>query len=371
MEIICDVCGAKNSSEDIFCQVCSGPINVVRLSDLSADDLEYALSALLFSVSKSRLAYLDKRPKRIHNRFLCPFLNLEWLRPGSAVWNAILANLLNEIEFARPSMDLGCGDGTFMTVVGGGEFHETFDLMVVTDILRRDIYDYHEEGIISKYVKKECEFIDIGLDIKESLLKKARETGTYQKVVRGDGHKLPFAENSFKTIWTNVIKDFREIDLALHEIYRVLDNGGVLISLFPTNKFWQNLYYYPRYLDASDTTQKERFFRLNRGRAEYHPHYHTLEEWVERVESTGLNVVKKWTLLSPDLIEFWDTGLRPFSPFLIRISRTLHELGLLVTVKRKVVDFYEKYLQMYVDMDCAYSGVEEGAFVLLVGMKGA
>ncbi len=58
MEVTCEVCGTKNSSEVIFCKVCSSPVNVVKLSDLSAADLEYAVSALFMSVSKGRLTYL-------------------------------------------------------------------------------------------------------------------------------------------------------------------------------------------------------------------------------------------------------------------------------------------------------------------------
>lgn len=191
--IQCEVCGCRNDDSEIFCKRCSSPISVMRLKDLSEDDLDYSLSALLKVFSQKRLEYLDSSPhKSVNNKFFHAFLNLEWLRPGSAIWNAILADLLDKVDFGSPLLDLGCGDGTFTSIFRGTEFDEAFDLTMLSDISKKDIYDYYEEGIISKNVKSLGKKVDVGLDIKKALLRKAQETRIYISTVHSDGHSMPF-----------------------------------------------------------------------------------------------------------------------------------------------------------------------------------
>jgi len=52
---------------------------------------------------------------------LLDFLNVEWLRPESAFWNAIAAYALQgcRYEVERPALDLGAGNGLFSFTAAG------------------------------------------------------------------------------------------------------------------------------------------------------------------------------------------------------------------------------------------------------------
>lgn len=50
------------------------------------------------------------------------FLNAYWLRPETALWRTLDVESMKGFEFAAPSLDLGCGDGTFSFIRGGGEY---------------------------------------------------------------------------------------------------------------------------------------------------------------------------------------------------------------------------------------------------------
>lgn len=139
--------------------------------------------------------------------------------------------------------------------------------------------------------------------------------------------------------------------------------------MMPSENFEASLCYYPLYLSSTDERLKEKFFRLSRGEPYYNPHPYSPGKWKEIFKKSGLEVTSYKYLLSKSLMEFWDTGLRPFSRKLIKISRLLDELGIKRIVKSKVVDRYEKYLQMYIDTDCAYTGEKDGAFLLIVAER--
>ncbi len=51
---------------------------------------------------------------------LMKFLNAFWLRPETALWRTLDVESMRDFEFVSPSLDLGCGDGTFSFVRGGG-----------------------------------------------------------------------------------------------------------------------------------------------------------------------------------------------------------------------------------------------------------
>jgi hypothetical protein len=54
------------------------------------------------------------------NKTLNKFLNAYWLRPESALWRTCDVESMKGFEFKAPSLDLGCGDGTFSFLRAGG-----------------------------------------------------------------------------------------------------------------------------------------------------------------------------------------------------------------------------------------------------------
>lgn len=80
--------------------------------------------------------------KNMLNRFLKAY----WLRPETAMWRTLDVESMKKFKFVSPSLDLGCGDGTFSFLRAGGEFQDNFDVFLDVDNLDRffensDVYD--------------------------------------------------------------------------------------------------------------------------------------------------------------------------------------------------------------------------------------
>lgn len=80
------------------------------------------------------------------NKILNNFLNAYWLRPETAVWRTLDVKAMEGFQFVSPSLDLGCGDGTFSFLRAGGEYKDSFDVFLDVDNLDRffdneDVYD--------------------------------------------------------------------------------------------------------------------------------------------------------------------------------------------------------------------------------------
>jgi len=69
------------------------------------------------------------------NKTLNKFLNAYWLRPESALWRTCDVESMKGFEFKAPSLDLGCGDGTFSFLRAGGQFDDTYDVFMDVDNL--------------------------------------------------------------------------------------------------------------------------------------------------------------------------------------------------------------------------------------------
>lgn len=72
-------------------------------------------------------------------------LNVNWLRPESALWDTIASQVISQCELVPPSLDLGSGNGIFSFITAGGEFSPEYDWCRNVDPHgfwnNRDIYD--------------------------------------------------------------------------------------------------------------------------------------------------------------------------------------------------------------------------------------
>jgi len=159
---------------------------------------------------------------------LTKFLNAYWLRPETAIWRTCDIESMKKFDFRAPSLDLGCGDGTFSFLRAGGEFDDTYDVFTDIDNLKDffanvDVYDSFQ-GTEKVMIKKQTDYkIDIGLDHKSNLLKKAQKKNLYHELVIADVNKgLPFDNESFESIFSNIIYWLNDPIKIFAEIYRVL-----------------------------------------------------------------------------------------------------------------------------------------------------
>ncbi len=113
---------------------------------------------------------------------------------------AIECRKLAALRFEHPILDVGCGDGLFGQVFFG-----------------------QDQGV------------DVGLDYSAKELRTAAQRGPYRSLMRGDVARLPFADGSFATVFSNgVLEHVHDLRGGLQEIARVLRPEGRLIFTVPT-----------------------------------------------------------------------------------------------------------------------------------------
>ena len=275
--------------------------------------------------------------------YLTQFMNIYWLRPETALWRTLDCMALQEIEFIPPIVDVGCGDGLFSFTRGGGELSPEYDMFVQTENLESffdkvDIYNHFDETAISPVVTKPMAYqIDLGLDHKEALLKKAFSLGCYNEVKTCDiNHSLPLQDAQYRTIFCNILYWLENYKNALKEFHRILTDDGQVILLVPNQTFRNYCIYQKLYVKTGDP-QWAWLNLLDRGRSENIKHCQSYEQWSTDFQEAGFSVVKHFQYLSKTVIEVWDIGLRPISPLLIEMANKLSGSDRL-SIKNKWID---------------------------------
>lgn len=162
-----------------------------------------------------------------------------------AIPRANEALAIKTVRLTPPVLDLGCGDGEFALLTFGR--------------------------------KK----IDVGLDKNEKELTKARKAGVYKDVINADASKMPFNNNSFRSVIANsTLEHVADLDKILVGIMRILKKGGILVLTVPTPlvsdyQFWAR--FIPRY-----AWFKRKLWQ--------HINYFEEGEWRRRLKKAGLKV---------------------------------------------------------------------------------
>lgn len=293
--------------------------------------------------------------------FLDAHLNLQWLRPESALCDAIASALIGSFPFDSPSLDLGCGNGLFSFVTSGGAFTEDYDWYRNARPGNGDMYDVVVTVPRAEWIARRSGYgIDVGFDAKESLLVQAAALDFYGRVERGDANRpLPFAEESFATVFSNILSWLESAANALAEIHRVLRPGGRAVLCLPTERFHEYC--------ASYRWREERsrlLELLNRGRVD------TLQwslPWTELqalARRIGFSVVERREYWSPLTMRVWDIGLRPLSPVLIKLMASLGEKERAAT-KREWIETVRPFAAELLAMEAASPAPGAYQFVCL------
>lgn len=166
-------------------------------------------------------------------------LNVFWLRPETALWRYLDIEAMRDFQFIGRSLDFGCGDGLFSFIRAGGEFDPLFDAFQKTANLDRfyekvDVFDAYDDSYAPLVAKKPDYQITVGFDHKPNLLKKAAGLGLYAETVVGDGNEpLSFADNSFDTIFSNIVYWLNDPESVMAELCRILRPSGQLCLMLP------------------------------------------------------------------------------------------------------------------------------------------
>lgn len=258
------------------------------------------------------------------NKFLKNQLNVNWLRPETALWRSIDSTLISKYEIKAPSLDLGCGNGIHSFITAGGNFSLDYDSYMNTELNGffegNDIYDVCTRNDISSYITTESDYkFTYGLDHKNNLLDQARQLELYDNLILHDANKkLPFGKNEFETVFCNILYWLDSPEKSLQEIRRILKPGGVVLLHIPNIKFKDYCFTYHWKQDDSGLLKK-----LNRGRSESMQWEISHEDFSNMAEHLGFRIVEHTPYLSKLTLQIWDIGLRPISPYLIEMANKM------------------------------------------------
>ena len=175
--------------------------------------------------------------------FLEAHLNVAWLRPESAFWDAIASAVISRYSINSPSLDLGCGNGIFSFITAGGRFSLDYDWYINTDTERfgknNDIYDaYLSDSSKKAIIKRPLYNFDVGFDVKINLLRQVMALGFYADTVAGNAvSEFCFKDETFKTVFSNILYWINNPRRSLKKIFNILQSGGEAILCVPDKKF--------------------------------------------------------------------------------------------------------------------------------------
>jgi len=271
---------------------------------------------------------------------------------------------LKKIKFASPMLDLGCGDGTFSFTLFGGKCDIDFDTFrtETKDFYKgRDIYDQPPK-IKPRILVKPRMKIDVGLDWKKNLLDKAKDLKLYDRLIQHDLNKpLPFDNECFNTIFSNVFYWIKNLSQLLSECNRILKKKGKLILCVPDVRFRENLIY-NLFLSHGHLWAKY----LDRGIYSNIGHCYSYTNWKKLLEHSGFRTIKHSNYLSENFVQFHNIGMRPYSPYVIEMANSLKS-ATRKRIKRRLMEEITPIIESYVEYETSLKSC--GSFHLFVLQK--
>lgn len=294
-------------------------------------------------------------------------LNVYWLRPETALWRELDIRAMHQFKFTSPSLDLGCGDGMFSFIRAGGAVSNQFDAFRSVANLDKffenvDIYDAYEKNEQSIVVEPPGYQIDVAFDYKENLLKKAMQLNIYIESKVGDANRpLPFPDESFNSIFSNIVYWLDDPQSVLKEISRILRPGGRVCLMLPNQSLPEFSFYNQLHVKSGDP-KWEFLQRLDRGRfTDNIRQAKSRHEWEAHLGNADLNIVGHVTHLSKLVIQIWDIGLRPLFPVLKKMTDQLPPENYL-DIKSEWCDTIRHFLEPVLELDNDLNGASEPAF---------
>jgi SAM-dependent methyltransferase len=199
------------------------------------------------------------------------WLHLRELPYFRSLMRAVEASYYPGLTLPEPVLDIGCGDGHFVTVA--------FERKVA-----------------------------MGLDPSMSSLKEAAWRGGYKWLCQADGAKMPYKDGSFASAISNsVLEHILQIDPVLEEIKRVLRPGAPFVFCGPNHRFLEALSI-GRSLDQFHLQRVGDFYRKFFDRISRHYHSDAPTIWGERLVKAGFYLEKWWYYYPPDALQVTEWG---------------------------------------------------------------
>lgn len=180
-----------------------------------------------------------------------------------ALLRAVEATYYQDFDLPSPTLDVGCGDGHFASL----------------------IFDHK---------------IDVGIDPWHTPIHEARIYGAYRTLIEADGAKIPYPDNYFASAFSNsVLEHIPHLDQVLAETARVLKPGALFLLCVPN----------PRYLTELSLSRilgkryTEWFKCVSRVIYADDP-----EIWLARLEKAGFRTERWWHYFTPSAMRAFEWG---------------------------------------------------------------
>jgi ubiquinone/menaquinone biosynthesis C-methylase UbiE len=180
------------------------------------------------------------------------------------------------LPLKSPVLDVGCGDGFFAKTVFGR--------------------------------------LDVGLDVADSRIKEAENTGAYGKLIVYDGRKFPFPDRTFATVVSNcVLEHIPDIKLLISEMHRVLKPGGKAL-LTAVAKPWEDNLFGAMLLGNS--------YKGYMQRKQVHINMFTSDKWREIFKKSGFKITKTTGYVPERMVKLIDVSHYLSLPSLVSYKLT-------------------------------------------------
>jgi len=199
------------------------------------------------------------------------WLHLRDLPYFRALLRAVEARFYDEIDLPSPTLDLGCGDGHFASLV--------FERQ-----------------------------LEVGVDPWWVPLLEARERKSYNGLAQSNGALLPFPDGHFASAVSNsVLEHISHVEAVLAEIGRVLKPGAVFVFCVPNHNFLPGLSV-GRGLDKVGLRFLGDGYRAFFNRISRHHHCDHPDVWNSRLEKAGFQMERWWHYFSPAALRVLEWG---------------------------------------------------------------
>jgi SAM-dependent methyltransferase len=199
------------------------------------------------------------------------WLHLRELPYFRALMRAVEASFYPQLELPEPTLDVGCGDGHFVTVA--------FDRP-----------------------------ISVGLDPWWHPLREAGRRKGYQLLVQAEGSRTPFPDGYFNSAFSNsVLEHIPNVDEVLVETARVLKPGAPFVFCGPNHRFLAELSI-GQFFDRMGVSQLGDAYRRFFNRISRHHHSDSPEVWQERLQQAGFLLQSWWYYFPPPALQVMEWG---------------------------------------------------------------
>lgn len=293
-------------------------------------------------------------------------INAYWLRPESALWDCIAARHLSmALNGKSDIVEIGIGNGFFSFLLFGGKFVPEFDWFYSVNTegfwANSDIFN-HDSGLpLESFVARAPDTrLRLGLDHKQALLSQAARLGFVDRLIQHDCNSPLPIDQTFNTAYSNMLYWLKDPMDAMHNVARLLEPEGQLVTVFPNRDFYRS---------CTSYTSKDPVWKLlNRGRAEHIMWNMDLSEFEHKIREAGVFELSFSTrYLAPLTLKIWDTGLRPLSVPLIKMAGSL-EPEQRKQIKTEWCDTLEKFAEPILINELE-NGAKAGGFNLVVLKK--